>query len=195
MSSAAPRVLALAGSARADSLNKRLLAAVSRGVEDAGVACTRIDLRDYPLPIYDGDVEASEGLPESAVHLRALFSGHQGLLIASPEYNGSIPPLLKNVFDWVTRSAEASPDLTPYAGKVALLASASPGPLGGMRGLEVVRDALTKLGVTVLAAQMTLRKAADAFAEDGTLMDDGRRRQAEWAGAELARTVRALASA
>ena len=104
----APRILAFAGSAREESFNKRLVRVAAAGAEAAGVACTVLDLRDFPLPIYDGDLEAAEGLPENAKRLRELFLAHQGLLIASPEYNSSISPLLKNTLDWVSRAPAAS---------------------------------------------------------------------------------------
>jgi len=166
----APRVLALAGSAREASFNKRLIRIAARCVEEAGVGCTVIDLRDYPIPLYDGDLEAAEGLPAAAVALRQQFDAHAGFLIAAPEYNGSITPLLVNTIDWLSRSPQAAPDLRCYTGKVAALLSASPGPLGGMRGLNVVRNLLTNVGVTVIAPQVTIRKAADAFDAAGELV-------------------------
>jgi len=116
-----PRVLAFAGSTRGGSFNKRLVKIAAVGVESAGVSCTLIDLRDYPLPLYDADLEAESGLPGNAVALKDLFLSHQGLLISSPEYNGSISPLLKNAIDWVSRSTEASSDLSPFRGKVAAI--------------------------------------------------------------------------
>ena len=187
-----PRVLAFAGSSREDSFNKKLIRIGSRGVEAAGLECTLVDLRDFELPLYDGDLEARDGLPEAAVRLRQLLSEHEGLLIASPEYNGSISALLKNTIDWTTRSPQASPDLSPYAGTVAALMAASPGPLGGMRGLLVVRNLLTNLGVTVLPSQLALRQAVKAFDENSELVEERQRAQAEALGGELARILTRL---
>jgi NAD(P)H-dependent FMN reductase len=181
-----PRILAFAGSARRDSFNKRLVRAAVRGAEAAGVACTCIDLRDYPMPLYDGDLEAESGPPEAAARLRQALLDHEGLLISSPEYNGSISPLLKNCIDWASRSPKATPDLSPYQGKVAALMAASPGPLGGLRGLRIARELLANIGVTVLPGQMTLRRAAEAFDSDGELADAGQRGQAEGLGRTLA---------
>lgn len=180
------RILAFAGSARRDSFNKKLLASGVAGARDAGAECTVVDLRDHPLPIYDGDLEAAEGLPENARRLRALFGEHAGLLIASPEYNGSLPALLKNTIDWVSRSEQASPDLAPIRGKWVGLMAASPGPLGGLRVLTHLRTLFSGLGCMVLPAQVTLRRAHQAFDTDGRLTDEGQRGAAEHLGAELA---------
>ena len=186
---AAPRVLAFAGSAREKSFNKQLVRVATRGVESVGVPCTLIDLRDYSLPLYDADLEAKDGLPAKATELRALFAEHQGLLIASPEYNSSIPPLLKNTIDWVSRSPEASQDLSSFRDKVAALLAASPGALGGLRGLVVLRSLLGNIGVTVLANQLTVRHAAEAFTEDGGLREARQAQRAEQLGRELAELV------
>jgi chromate reductase len=187
-----PKVLAFAGSSRTGSFNSSLIRIAARGVTQAGAECTLIDLADFELPIYGGDLEAAGGLPEAAARLRALLADHQGLLIASPEYNSSIPPVLKNTIDWSTRSSGAQPDLSGYAGKYAALLSASPGPLGGQRGLLVVRSLLTNIGVTVLANQLNVRQAMTAFDDNGNFVDDGQRGRAEAIGAELARLLIAV---
>ena len=179
------RIVALAGSARRESLNAKLARAAARGVEKAGGECTVLDLREFALPLYDGDLEAEAGLPEGAARLREIFSTHQGLLVAAGEYNGSITPLLKNVIDWISRSPNATPDLSPYQGKIAALLSASPGPLGGMRGLGVVRTVLGNIGVTVLPDQITLRQAHSAFDESGDLADEKQRERVEALGRKL----------
>ena len=184
-----PQILALAGSARRASYNKLLVKIAVRGAEAAGVPCTLIDLRDYPLPIYDGDLEADEGLPSNAAKLKELFGDHQGLLIASPEYNSSISPLLKNTIDWVSRSPEASADLSGFKGKVAGIMAASPGPLGGLRGLVVLRLLLGNIGCTVLANQVTIRQAAQAFDADGQLVDPKQQAGVEALGRTLAEWV------
>lgn len=190
----APKVLAFAGSTRNGSFNKQLVRAAARGVASQGVACTLIDLRDYALPLYDADLEAAEGLPAAATQLRELLLGHQALLIASPEYNSSITPLLKNSIDWVSRSPDAQADLSGFQGKVAAIMAASPGPLGGLRGLVALRSLLTNIGVTVLAQQLTIRGAGDAF-EQGELRDARQAQRAEGLGRELAELVLKLHAA
>jgi chromate reductase len=180
------RILALAGSARSQSFNAQLVRIAARGAEAAGSQCSVLDLREFSLPLYDADLEAAEGLPAAAARLRELFSEHQGLLIAAGEYNGSITPLLKNTIDWITRSPTATPDLSPFQGKVAALLSASPGPLGGMRSLPVVRSLLVNVGVTVLPDQITLRQAHDAFDATGELSDEKQRERVEALGRKLA---------
>lgn len=185
-----PQVLAFAGSARSASFNTQLVRIASGGIESAGLACTLIELRDPPLPLYDGDLEAADGLPANAVELRRLFAEHDAFLIAAPEYNGSISALLKNTIDWITRSPEAMPDLSCLRGKVAALLSASPGPLGGLRGLGVLRNLLTNVGVTVLANQFTLRKAAEAFTSDGRFRSEHDARRIEGLAQEFASVVR-----
>src|SRR5262249_29719722 len=106
----APRILAFAGSTRRDSFNKKLAGIAADGARAAGAEVTFIDLRDYPLPLYDGDLEAEKGLPEQAQRLKKLFLDHDGLLISSPEYNSSISGVLKNTIDWVSRPVPGEPD-------------------------------------------------------------------------------------
>jgi NAD(P)H-dependent FMN reductase len=138
------KILALAGSARRDSFNKKLVRAAAAGASAAGADATVVDLREFPLPIYDGDLESEGGLPPAAIRLKELFNGADGLLISTPEYNGSIPALLKNTIDWVSRSPQATPDLAPYQGKSVGLLAASPGALGGLRALTHFRSLLSK---------------------------------------------------
>jgi NAD(P)H-dependent FMN reductase len=191
----APRVLAFAGSTRRESLNRALAAAGARAVEAAGLRCTLIALRDYPLPIYDGDLEADEGLPPNALRLKALFAGHDGLLIASPEYNSAISPLLKNVIDWVSRSEAGAPDISPYHRKVAALLAASPGRLGGLRGLATVRSILGNIGVTVIPEQFALAHAHEALDPQGELVNEADRGRLRGIAESLVRTVSRLAAA
>jgi NAD(P)H-dependent FMN reductase len=181
-----PKIIAFAGSARRGSFNQRLVRVAAGGAETAGVPCTLIDLADFRLPIYDQDLEAAEGLPDAAVRLRELFLEHQGLLISTAEYNGSITPLLKNTIDWITRSPEASPDLSAFQGKLAALMSASPGPLGGLRAFSVVRPLLANVGVTVLSDQVTLRAAHEAFDAEGKLLETRQAQRVEALGRKLA---------
>jgi NAD(P)H-dependent FMN reductase len=193
--STAIRVLAFAGSAREQSFNKKLVQVALRGCEASGAECRFVDLRDYPLPLYDGDLEAAEGLPKNAALLREIFSEHHGFLIASPEYNGLISALFKNTIDWITRSETASPDLSPFGGKFATIMSASPGPLGGMRGLRVARELLNNLGITVLANQINLRGAHDQFDASGALKDEAQEKRVLALGRELCLTVQGINAA
>lgn len=188
----ASRILAFAGSARRDSFNKKLIRVAAAGAEEAGVATTLLDLRDFPLPLYDGDLEAAEGLPPNAAKLKELFLSHQGLLIAAPEYNSSITPLLKNTIDWVSRSHDASADLAPYRGKVAALMAASPGALGGLRGLAALRSILGNIGVMVIPDQIAIREAHSAFGEEGALSDPKQLARVSALGGALASWVRKL---
>lgn len=186
------RILGLAGSARRDSFNKRLVRVALEGAAATGCETTFLDLRDHPLPLYDADLEAEHGLPEEAATLREIFSAHQGLLISAPEYNGSITPLLKNTLDWISRGPGQRPDLSPYRGKVAAVMAASPGPLGGLRGLSVVRTLLTTLGVTTLPGQITVRGAHEEFDAGGNLKDPARRDRLLAFGRDLAIATRRL---
>lgn len=173
-----PKILAFAGSARRDSVNKKLLADAVTLARDLGSDVTHLDLADFEMPLYDGDREAAEGLPEAAKRLKALMLQHDRLLLACPEYNSSITPLLKNTIDWCTRTeTEDEPALRCFQGKVAGLISASPGALGGLRSLRHVREILANIGVFVVPAQYALASAYEAFAPDGTLHDE-RARQA-----------------
>ena len=183
---AEPRVLAISGSARSGSLNRRLLALAVAGAEAAGASCTGVDLRELALPIYDRDLEQERGVPASAGRLRDLFASHGGLLLASPEYNGGLPPLLKNALDWASRSPAGRPDLSPFRGVVAGILSASPNSFGGVRALAQARALLAELGCVVLPAQVALARAQAAFGEDGRLLDAERQRQVEALGAEVA---------
>ncbi len=189
------RILAFAGSARRDSLNKKLARAAAEAARKAGAEATFIDLADYPLPLYDGDLEASQGMPANAMRLRELFLAHDALLVASPENNASVSSLLKNTLDWLSRDIGdgkgANAGTAPYAGKAALLLSASPGGFGGVRGLPHLRQILATLGVTVLGAQVSLPRAHEAFDEHGALKDA---RAVESATRKLAEASRKLAA-
>jgi NAD(P)H-dependent FMN reductase len=189
-----PRILALAGSLREASFNAKLLHHAIAGAEAAGAEVTALRMGDYPLPLYDQDVETAEGLPEPARRLKDLFRGHAGLLIASPEYNGSVSGGLKNLIDWVSRPESGREPLDCFRGRVAGILSAAAGGLGGMRGLAHLRSILNTIGVLVLPQQVTVPAAHDAFGEDGQLTDAAKRQAAEALGAVVAETVRKLAA-
>lgn len=179
------RILAFAGSTRLESFNKKLVAAAAKGAEDAGAQVTLIDLRDYSMPLFDQDLEAAEGLPENARALRELFLSHNALLIACPEYNGSLTGVLKNTIDWVSRRQEGEPPLACFKGKVALLLATSPGALGGIRALRHLQTILMGMQVIVLPEQKAIPKAAEVFGADG-ISDEKVRAEVERLGARLA---------
>lgn len=168
-----PRLLVFAGSARRESLNKKLARAAAAAIDRAGGSATFVDLEDYPMPLYHGDLEAAQGMPEAGLKLRALMLAHHGLAIASPENNASISALTKNTLDWLSRGIGdgkgGNSGLAPYAGKTAALLSASPGAFGGMRALPHLRQILGTLNVTVLSEQLAVGRAHEAFEADGSL--------------------------
>src|SRR5882672_6870705 len=186
-----PKILAFAGSLRTASLNKKLIRIGVDGARAAGAEVTLIELRDFGIPVYDGDVEAA-GLPEGVLRLKQLFLDHHGLLISSPEYNGSIPGALKNMIDWVSRQAPAEASLTSFKDKVAGLLSASPGPVGGLRGLIHLRASLTHINVLCIPQQVNVSKANDAFNADGSLKDAKQQESVQTVGRKLAEMIAKL---
>ena len=171
------KILAFAGSTRTDSFNKKLVRIAAEGARAAGAEVTLIDLRDFPMPLFDGDLEASSGLPENAKKIKHLMISHHGFLISSPEYNSSISGVLKNTIDWASREeTDDEPPLVAYRGKTVALVSASPGALGGLRGLVTVRSILGNIGCFVLPEQISIPKAYEAFDEAGALKDAARQK-------------------
>lgn len=185
-----PKLLAFAGSIRRGSTNRQLVTAAAAFAREAGAEVTLIDLRDFPMPLYDGDLEAASGLPETVVRLKALMREHHGFLISSPEYNSSITPLLKNTIDWCSRQAPGEGALACYTGKVAGLVAASPGALGGLRGLVTVRSILGSIGILVVPQQFALSKAHEAFDANGALKDERHAAQLRDVASAVARVAR-----
>lgn len=186
--STTPRILAFGGSLRRDSFNQKLVTLAAAGARAAGADVTVISLRDFPMPVFDQDLEDSAVKPEAAVRLKALFASHHGLLIASPEYNSSLTAALKNAIDWVSRAdSDDEPPISALSGKSAVLCAASPGGLGGLRGLVHLRAILGNLGITVLPDQFALGSAHKAFNADGSLADPARNATVLDLGAKLAR--------
>lgn len=188
-----PKILAFAGSARKESFNKKLVAAAAEMATSGGAEVTLIDLADYPLPLFDQDLEAG-GAPENVARLKELFLAHQGLLISAPEYNSSITPLLKNTIDWVSRPAEGEASLAAFRGKTAGLLAASPGALGGVRGLVHLRDILGNIGVHVIPAEAAIAQAHEAFDDSGAIQDERQRQRVEGVVQLLIETTRKLNS-
>ena len=187
-----PKILAFAGSLRAGSYNKMLVKVAVAGARAAGAEVTYIDLREYPLPVFDQDVEEKEGLHPNARKLKDLFFAHQGFLIAAPEYNSSISGALKNAIDWVSRPVPGEAPLQGFDGKVASIMSASPGALGGLRGLVTVRSILGNIKVLVLPDQIAIVKANEAFNPGGALKDAKQQASVERLGANVANMLKKL---
>lgn len=189
---AKPKILAFAGSIRTGSFNKKLVRIAATGATEEGAEVTVIDLRDYPMPLYDGDLEQKEGLPQNARKLKDLMLTHNGFLISSPEYNSSISGVLKNTIDWASRQSEGEIPLACFKDKVAGLMSASLGGLGGLRGLVHVRSILGNIGVLVIPDQMAISRAHEAFNTDGTLKDKNQEAQIKKIGANVAKILTKL---
>ncbi len=180
------KILALSGSIREKSFNSRLLDIAVTGAKSAGAEVTVVNLRDYDMPLFNQDLEYQEGAPDAVVQLKNLMIQHQGLLIASPEYNGFPSPLLKNMLDWMSRQQnEHEPPMFAYNGKIAAVMAASPGAGGGTRGLTILRILLQNLGVMALPGQVTLGRAGQAFREDGRLHEERLQLAAESLGSDL----------
>ncbi len=165
-----PKILAFSGSSRQASFNTMLVSNAALAASEEGADITIINLGDYPMPIYNADLEEKHGLPQTALEFKELLIDHQGLLIASPEYNSAFSPLLKNAIDWASRkqSADEQP-LKAFHGKYAAIMSTSPGALGGIRGLVFLRMLLGNIGITVLPDQQAIPQADQAFNQDGSL--------------------------
>ena len=167
-----PKILALAGSLRENSYNKRVVKTAIKGAEDAGATVTYVDLRDFPMPIYNEDDHKKDGFSPNALKLQKIFGEHDGLLIASPEYNGSIPGGLKNAIDWVSRASDEFEMNEVFRGKVAALMTASPGAFGGIRCLAHLRGVLSILLVNVLPSEIAVAQVSKMFDGDKEEMTD-----------------------
>lgn len=187
------KILAFAGSSRKESLNKKLVRIAALGAQDVGASVTIIDLVDYPMPLFDQDIEHEQGMPENARKFKKLMTEHDAFIIASPEYNSAFSPLLKNVIDWASRAeSDDEPPLAAYQGKLAAIMAASPGAFGGLRGLVSLRLLLTNIGITVLPDQQAIPQAFKAFDDDGSLIDVRQQKAVLDLGSKLAITVRKL---
>lgn len=169
-----PKILVFAGSIRTGSFNARLAALAAKELAQSGAEVTRISLEDYPLPIYDGDDEAKTGVPANAKKLKGMIAVHQGVFIASPEYNASVAPLLKNTIDWISRVRErGEPPLAVFKQRVFALGGASDSSYGALRSLMALRQILELgCGALVLPEQITVFGASEAFDEMDNLKDE-----------------------
>jgi NAD(P)H-dependent FMN reductase len=171
-----PRIIAFAGSYRANSYNKRVLAIAVNGAREAGGDVTVIDLNEFPMPVYNADDQGAYGFDPNALRLQDVLAAHEGLLIASPEYNGSIPGGLKNTVDWTSRKSEQYGMNEVFRGKTAALITASPGAFGGLRCLAHLRGVLTIMGAWVMPAEIAVPFVSQKFDGDGAEMTDEKTR-------------------
>jgi NAD(P)H-dependent FMN reductase len=170
-------VLIFAGSTRAASLNRKVARCAWAAAHAARIDATWLDLREYSLPLYDGDLETSVGIPRHVAALRAQLKQHPVWLIASPDYNSSISPLVKNAIDWVSRPFGSESYLTCFKDRVVGLMSSAPDSSGGAHGLPHLRQVLTHLGARVLDTQFLVPKGDEAFDEQGALRERARQEE------------------
>jgi NAD(P)H-dependent FMN reductase len=187
------KLIFLSGSIRKESLNAKLAEVATSMAKELGADATYIDLNDYQMPIYNGDLEDAEGLPENAIALKKLFIECDGFFIASPEYNSGYSALLKNTIDWLSRKHEADEKgLIAFSGKVAAISAASTGALGGLRGLVPLRILLGNIGVTVIPQQLAVSKANESFDDKGNLIDDKQKQTLQNVVQQFIKTTEAL---
>lgn len=183
---ATPRILVFAGSVRSGAFSGKTADVAHKTLALQGADVTRISLLDYTLPIYDQDLEKEEGIPQNAMKLARLIAGHDGMLIATPEYNGSVPPLLKNTIDWLSRvRRDGDTALNPLAGKVVGLCSSSEGQFAGIRAISHLRAILQRCQMDVVTPECSVPRGGEAFDDKGDFRDERLRRA-------MARVVTAL---
>jgi chromate reductase, NAD(P)H dehydrogenase (quinone) len=170
----APKILVMAGSLRAGSFNARLAALAAKELVLAGAEVTRISFADYTLPLFDADLLTDSGLPLPAIELKNMLAAHHGVFIASPEYSASVPPLIKNAIDWISRGRDRSePNYLSFKGRVFALGAAANGSAGGVRGLMALRQVLELgCGALVIPEQITVGRAAQAFDDMDNLKEE-----------------------
>lgn len=175
-----PKILVFAGSIRSGAYSGKTADIAQHELAKQGAEVTRISLADYPLPIMDEDLEAEMGIPENAYKLARLFAAHDALLICTPEYNGSMPPLLKNTIDWVSRiSQDDGKPLKPYPGRVVGICSSSDGHFAGIRSANHLRSVLSHIQMEVIAPQVSVPNGAEAFDDDGNFVAERLRKGME----------------
>ncbi|UDL87331.1 NAD(P)H-dependent oxidoreductase [Mesorhizobium sp. PAMC28654] len=190
-----PKILVFAGSIRTGAFSGRTADVAQTELAMQGAVVTRISLADYPLPILDEDLEKEKGIPENAMKLGRLIAAHDGLLIATPEYNGSIPPLLKNTIDWVSRvRKDGGRQFKPFADKPAALCSSSDGKFAGIRCINHLRAVLVRCQLEVITPECSVSGASGAFDEDGHFADERLRQSMEHLCRTLIETSRMLST-
>jgi len=192
------RILGIAGSTRRESLNRKLLHVALRGAESAesiDVEIEHLDLRDLAIPLYDGDSETSQGMPDGVRRLREALKLSDGVIIASPEYNGSMTAVLKNAIDWTSRPDPQFPEdprMVAWRGKAAGIISTSPGGLGGVRGLDHLRAVLNHMGMAVVTLQAAIPAGHEAFHDNGSILDASQHAEVESVGRAVAERASSL---
>jgi len=181
------RFLVIPGSLRKDSFNRKLAALAVEAIRAHGHDADHIDMRDFEMPLYDGDLETEQGLPKGAVELRARMAAVQGIVLASPEYNNGVPGMMKNAIDWVSRGKDQ-----PMKGKIVALMSASPGPYGGARALLAWRPSFRLNGATIISPELAVTFAGKAFTPEGKFVEESHGKQLNTVIAELIRVTAAL---
>ncbi|MER9131866.1 NADPH-dependent FMN reductase [Mesorhizobium sp. M0768] len=190
-----PKILVVAGSVRSGAYSGRTADVAQKELAMQGAEVTRISLADYPLPILDQDLEKEEGIPDNAFKLGRMIAAHDGLLIATPEYNGSIPPLLKNSIDWVSQlRKDGRRTFRPLAGKVAGLCSSSNGPFGGIRCINHLRAVLVRCRMEVVTPECSVPEGGNAFDDEGKFRDERLRQSMEHLCRTLIETSRMLST-
>lgn len=165
-----PKILCFSGSTRSGSINQKLLDSAIKELESLDCEATLVSLADYPMPIYDGDLEAKDGIPESAFKLAKLMDEHDGYFVTCPEYNGSLSPLMKNTIDWMTRVP--AEEAVPFKGKVAAIGACSPGGMGGIAMLYHLREILVRLQTLVVSEQVAVGNGFSVFDDSGKITDE-----------------------
>lgn len=165
--SRAPRILLFAGSTRTGAYSGKVADIAQKELALQGAEVTRISLGDFPLPIMNQDLEAEEGVPENAVKLARLFVTHDAVMICTPEYNGSMPPLLKNAIDWISRAKENGKSICAFSGRIGCICSSSEGYFAGVRSASHLRQVLAHIQMEVIAPQVSVPNASEAFDENG----------------------------
>lgn len=189
------KIIAFGGSLRAASYNQKLAEAAAAGARDAGAEVTVIALRDFPMPLYDQDIEDSGGMPGPAAEFKKLLAEADGFLIATPEYNGGYTAALKNAIDWASRAtAEDEPPLSVFKGKSAAILAGSPGKMGGKRSLAQFRTLLEGIRVEVIPEEVSVPGVDGKFGEDGKISDAELVTRLRELGAALARKLSGASS-
>lgn len=188
------KILAFSGSGRKESVNKKVVAIAAKGAQEAGAEVTIVNLEDFVMPIFNEDLEAEQGMPADAQAFKELMINHDGFLISSPEYNSSYSSLFKNAIDWGSRKTGDEAPMAAYRGKVAAIIAASPGALGGMRVLVVLRMLMENLGTMVLPNQKAVGNAFKLFDDKGNITDEKTEKALINLGKELVDTLTKLKS-
>lgn len=183
------KILAFSGSTRAGSFNQQLVAIAAEAARLEGAEVSLVSLADYPMPLFSEDIEAEQGPPQSARAFKALLMEADGFLIATPEYNSTLTPTLKNAIDWASREAPEEPMLVAFKGKQVGLLSASPSGYGGVRSLDQARQLFENIGAGVIQTDFSLIKAHEAFDDNGALKDPNSAARAAQVGSDLAKAL------